>query len=637
MTDPKLGRRMTALAAVIAFAFAALVTRLWFLQVLAAEQYRERAEGNFVRLIPVPSARGRILDRNGQALVENKSAVAITIDRQEVKNVEETLFRLSQLLEVPVEELTRRYNDPDFLPFQPVPVYVGAPEIVALYIREHSEDFPGVDYQEMAVREYVHSDLAAHLLGYLGEISPQELRDPSFSDHRPGQLVGRGGVEQAYERYLRGEDGWLKQEVDAGGELQGRLGFEDGKPGNDLVLAIDGEIQTLAQSTLQEAVSAARTIVDSESGTYLKATGGAVVVMDPNDGHVLALASLPSYDPAIFLDGLTQQEFDALKRPSANFPLSNRAIAGQYPPGSTFKPFVAATAVRGGYAETSGFYPCPAEFVVPGDTSGTVFHNWKESSAGTISFAESLIQSCDTVFYKFGLDFWADRQGRGDFMQHELRKWGFGDLTGIDIPGETQGRVPDARWKQTVHTQYPDLFPEPTWLPGDNINMSIGQGDLLLTPLQLATAYSAIANGGTLYRPQVALRVQRPDGTVIRRFEGERTGKVPATRGTLAAIANALRGVVSSGSGTATAAFAGFPLDEHPVAGKTGTSEVAGKQPDSWFAAFAPADAPEFVVVAVVEQGGHGSQVAAPIVRRIMEGLLDLEPGAFQISEGATD
>jgi penicillin-binding protein 2 len=206
----------------------------------------------------------------------------------------------------------------------------------------------------------------------------------------------------------------------------------------------------------------------------------------------------------------------------------------------------------------------------------------------------------------------------------------------VDIPAEAEGRVPDARWKQDVHAQYPELFPEPTWLPGDNINMSIGQGDLLVTPLQLASAYAALANGGTLYRPQLALRVQEPDGTIVRQFEGETIGRINVRPSHVAAIANALRGVVQ-GSGTAAGAFSGWDHTAYPVAGKTGTSEVHGKQPHSWFAAYAPADDPEFVVVAVVEEGGHGSQVAAPIVRRMLEGLLDLEPSAFSIEATETD
>jgi penicillin-binding protein 2 len=635
MTDAKLGRRLVTVAAVISFAFAALVTRLWFLQVLAAEDYRNRATGNYVRLIPVAAPRGRILDRNGRALVDNRRAIVITVDRQKVNDEEALLRDLSALLDEPMTDLEERLNDPDYLPYQPVPVYESAPEMVAVYLKEHADDFPGVDVREATARSYAEGGIAAHVLGYLGQVSPEELKDPSFAELRPGQLVGRGGVEQQYEEYLRGTDGWLKQEVDARGELQGTLGVRDGTPGNDLVLSLDADIQTLAEETMEEAVSQARGIATFTG--YLKATGGAIVVLDPTDGHILALASYPAFDPKLFLEPLSSREYRRrFLLPGRNYPLTNRAIAGLYPPGSTFKPFVAAAALRAGYASPGGFYPCPPDFVVPGDTSGTVFGNWTDANLGVLSFAQALTLSCDTVFYKWGLDFYVDRKPRGEFMQHQLRQWGFDELTGIDIPGEQEGRIPDAKWKEAVHAQYPELFPEPTWLPGDNINMSIGQGDVLVTPLQLATAFAALANGGTLYRPQLALRVQEPDGTVVRQFEGERIGRINTRPSHVAAISNALRGVVQ-GSGTAAGAFTGWDHTAHPVAGKTGTSEVNGKQPHSWFAAYAPADDPEFVVVAVVEEGGHGSQVAAPIVRRMLEGLLDLEPSAFSIETTETD
>jgi penicillin-binding protein 2 len=635
MTDAKLGRRLVTVAAVITFAFSALVTRLWFLQVLAAEEYRDQATGNYVRLIPVPAPRGRILDRNGRALVDNRRAIVITVDRQKVGDEEALLRDLSALLDEPMTDLDERLNDPDYLPYQPVPVYEGASETVAIYLKEHADDFPGVDVREAGVRRYAEGGLAPHVLGYLGQVSPEELKDPSFADLRPGQLVGRGGVEQHYEEYLRGTDGWLKQEIDAQGELQGTLGVRDETPGNDVVLSLDADIQRLAEETMEEAVSQARGIATITG--YLKATGGAVVVLDPNDGHILALASYPTFDPELFLEPLTSREYRRrFLLPGRNYPLTNRAIAGLYPPGSTFKPFVAAAALRAGYASPGGFYPCPPDFVVPGDTSGTVFGNWTDADLGVLSFADSLIRSCDTVFYKWGLDFYADRKPRGELMQHQLRQWGFDELTGIDIPGEQEGRIPDARWKQAVHAQYPELFPESTWLPGDNINMSIGQGDVLVTPLQLASAYAALANGGTLYRPQLALRVQEPDGTIVRQFEGETIGRINVRPSHVAAIANALRGVVQ-GSGTAAGAFSGWDHTAYPVAGKTGTSEVHGKQPHSWFAAYAPADDPEFVVAAVVEEGGHGSQVAAPIVRRMLEGLLDLEPSAFSIEATETD
>jgi penicillin-binding protein 2 len=326
-----------------------------------------------------------------------------------------------------------------------------------------------------------------------------------------------------------------------------------------------------------------------------------------------------------------------LYSPERNEPILNRAIGGLYPPGSTFKPFVAAAAVKAGYANTNGYYPCTPDYIAPGDESGTVFHNWTDAYNTSISLRESLVISCDTVYYRFGWSFYADRDVRGEYMQAHLERWGFGSETGVDIPGEQEGRIPDQRWKQQLNEELPDVFPVGLWYPGDNINMSIGQGDVLVTPLQMATAYGAIANGGTLYRPQIGLKVVAPDGEVIRRFRPQAIGRVPASAETLAFLRSALQGVVGPG-GTAALAFSGFDTTSYPVAGKTGTSEVTidgHEATHSWFAAMAPANHPEYVVVAVVEEGGHGSQVAAPIVRRILEGLLDIPSTGLHIAESA--
>jgi penicillin-binding protein 2 len=644
MTEGSYGRRMTVLAAVIAFTFAALVTRLWFLQVLAAEEYRGRAQTNRVRVVPIAAPRGQILDRHGDPLVTNEQAIVLTVDRSEVNDEDALLRDLSELLEVPTAELRRRLEDLDYLPYQPVPVWERTSQEVAVYISEHAEQFPGVDFQMVGARTYVtrgSGPLAPHLVGSLGEINAQEVLDPSFAGLLPGQLVGRGGVEQYYEHYLRGESGWQKLEVDASGEVLGTIGRQEPIPGNDLVLALDAEIQQLAQDTLGDAIGEARTLFTGPGGTHLKATAGSVVVMDPDTGQILAMTSFPTFDPRKFLNEVTDAELKRLYSPRRNQPLTNRAVAGLYPPGSTFKPFIAAAAVKAGYADLSGAtYPCPPTYQVPNDTSGTVFHNWSGYHQGYLSLAESLVRSCDTVYYDFGYDFYQDRDVRGENMQQQLKRWGFGRETGIDSPGEQEGRIPDQRWKELVHEQWPNVFPDDLWFPGDNINMSIGQGDVLVTPLQLATAYSAIANGGKIYRPEVGLKIVDADGKVVKRIKPKVTGRVPASPATLAFLRDALTGVVAGSGGTATLAFDGYPHREFPVAGKTGTSEVTvdGKETShSLFAAMAPAPDPEYVVVALVEEGGHGSEVAAPIVREILEGIFGVGSEGITIGGQVTD
>jgi penicillin-binding protein 2 len=639
MTEGSYGRRITVLATVIALTFAALVTRLWFLQVLASEQYQGQAETNRVRLVPVSAPRGRILDRTGEPLVENKQAFVVTVDRSKVADESALLADLSDVLHVPVKKLKSRLNDPDYLPYQPVPIYDRTPKLVAVYIDTHLDEFPGVAIEVSGLRTYVNFEdagpLAPHLLGYLGEIGPEELADPSFANHLPGQLVGRGGVEQYYEQSLRGDTGWKKIEVDASGDVLGTIGVQEPIPGNDLYLSLDSGVQRLAQETLAEAIGAARHVVlDEETLAHVKAPAGAVVVMDPDTGHVLAMASFPTFDPSLFLDEVTDREWLRLNDPKKNYPIVNRALSGLYPPGSTFKPFVAAAALKAGYANTTATYECPPTFQVQGDTSGTVFHNWTPSHLGYLNLRESLVQSCDTIYYGFGLDFYTDIDKRGELMQEQLRRWGFGSETGIDVPGELDGRIPDQDWKDEVHEIYGDaLFPDDIWFPGDNINMSIGQGDVLTTPLQMAVAYSAIANGGTLYRPQVGLKIVDIDGDVVKRLKPRKIGRVPASRETLTFLRTALTGVVQPG-GTAAAAFLNWNHGEIPVAGKTGTSEVTINGIDSthsWFAAMAPADDPEYVVVALAEQAGHGSQVAAPIVRRILEGIFGVESAGLLI------
>lgn len=628
MTEGNWSVRLKVLASVVAFMFAALITRLWFLQVLAQGEYQERAFANRYEFASIPAPRGKILDRTGEELVTNRASTVVTIEKQKVGNAESLLLRLSNVLDVSAEELAERLNDPDYGPYEPVPVFDDATDEQVIYLEEHRREFPGVDYREVGVRAYPFGSLASHVIGYLGEIGPRELGSSAFEGYRPGQLVGRGGVEQKYERWLHGRDGFRAFEVNAlGKETRGLKGRQP-VAGNDLVLTVHHKIQQVAESSLREGVRIAKQIVHEESGNYLRAPAGAVVVLDPNNGQIIAMASYPTYDPRVFYEGLSQREWEQLNNPSRNFPLNNRAIQAAYPPGSTLKAFVAAAAVEAGYASPDGFYPCPAEFTVPGDTSNTVFRNWRDIDSGVISFARSLIDSCDTVFYQFGLEFYRERKIRGELLQQQMRAWGFARPTGIDLSAEAHGRVPDAEWKAKIHDAEPEAYPDAVWYPGDTINMSIGQGDLLVTPLQLAEAFAALTNGGTLHRPHIGLRVQTPQGEMLRQMPGEVLGQVPVDKRTLRAIRDALRHVPASG--TAAGAFAGFPLSSVPVAGKTGTAEVAGKQPHSWFAAAAPANQPEYVVVAVVEEGGHGSEVAAPIVRRILEGLFGLEETPFR-------
>jgi penicillin-binding protein 2 len=619
---------MKVLASLVVLIFAAITTRLWYLQVLASDQFVGLAAQNEVRLVPIDPLRGQILDRQGRVLVGNRPSTVVTVDRLGMQGQEEAvLFRLAKVLGVPVDDLIERLETVRYADYQPVPVAEDVPEQVVFYLQEHRAEFPGVSYELSPVRDYGYGSLAAHVLGYVGEVTDKQLERESFAGYQPGETVGKEGVEATYERDLYGVRGQRAIQVNAQGEVLDReFRVRDAAPGNNVVLSIDLDTQKLVEQSLSLGLQLARRTFDESSNRYLDPTGGAVVVMDPRNGQVLGLASNPTFDPSIFLGGLTQPEANSLFEDPKR-PFFNRATQGEYPAGSTFKPFVAAGALKRKMAAIDGHYDCPGKYVVPGDESGTEFRNWNPVDQGFISLSDSLVISCDTVYYKFGYEYYRRyvRSGReAEIMQQDLGQMGFGRTTGIDVPGESAGLIPTAAYKFDLVENNPALYRDELslWLPGDNVNMSIGQGFSLVTPLQMAVGYSALANGGTLFTPRVGLRVERPDGSLVRRIQPDPVGRLPITKAQALFLRNSLVGVTARG--TAATAFSGFPLDRFPIAGKTGTAEVRPKQDYSWFAAMAPANDPKYVVIALIEQGGHGSTTAAPVVRHVLEGLLGL-------------
>lgn len=662
MIDPRASARLRVFAGLVALMFAVLTARLWFLQVLAAEQYRQQAAANAVRLVDIPAPRGRILDAQGRVLVGNRPSLIVTMNRQESgARTEEVLARLSEVLGVPASELGRRLNDPRYYAFSPVPLAIDVPRRVAFYLAEHADGFPGVEVVERPVRTYPEGTLAAHVLGYLREIDGEKLADPLFAGYDPGDLIGVAGVEAVYEFDLAGEDGVVKYRVDATGRNLGEIGERPPTPGNDVELTLDLRIQRIAEESLQRGMEAARRVFDPNTDTNLRANAGAVIVLDPRTGAVEAMTSSPTYQPSLFTRPLTQEEYERrFNAATSGYPLINRAIQAQYAPGSTYKPFVALSALtrrpEGGapgqtIVSTDGSYPCPPSWTVPYDRDDPgaiqyVFRNWTSANLGYLSLAGALSLSCDTIFYPMGYEYWRlyypppdadgipgnDDQPPREPLQRDLRAIGFGRSTGIDLPFEKDGRVPDAAWKAAIHREFPKLFPEGRWVPGDFILMTIGQGDTLVTPLQLAVAYAALQNDGRVCVPHLLDRVLRPDGQVVREARPQCRRRLPFPASDIAYVRNALAEVPRSG--TAAGAFAGFPFDRVWVAGKTGTAEVDGRQDTSWFAAMTEANGEEHVIVVVVEQGGHGSTTAAPIARSIIEGIYGLETSELVGAEG---
>jgi penicillin-binding protein 2 len=644
------GLRLTFLALLVVSLFVLLFARLWFLQVMAGERFTAQAQGNAVRTVTLEAPRGKILDRDGETLVRNRYAAVVSVQPDEMgERREEVYAALADMLALDVEEVARRAESTRTGPFRPRPIAIDVDLDVVSYIHENGAAmFPGVYAETLPLRDYPHGPLAAHVVGYLGEISEAQLDSDDYEGYRPGDLLGWSGVEQVREADLRGTNGARRLEVDARGRVLRDLGDTPAVPGGDVRLTLDLQVQQAVEQALAEGIAAAREKRDTGSGpgrggTY-KAPAGAAVVIDPRNGEVIAMASHPTFEPADFVGGISQGRWDVLQDPENHFPLINRAIQSSYPPGSVFKIIPAAAALEEGYLAMGETLPCTPAW----SWGTTVYRNWNRGvHEGQMDLADSLVRSCDTVYYELARRMWLDEEAeRGDDRERlpdHARAWGLGQRTGIDLPSERAGVVPGRQWKQDyweatrevtcrqaqeaeegsyARDVLTDLCNDGNrWRGGDAVNMSIGQGDVQTTPLQIANAFAAVANRGTLYVPHVTREVVRPDGTV-EPVEPEVLAELPVSRAHLDYIHQGLVGVNRRDShprgGTGAGVFADFPI---PVAGKTGTAEYKPKQPIAWYAAYAPAEAPRYVVAVMVEEGGGGSLTAAPIARRIFEAL----------------
>ncbi|MEX2329122.1 MAG: penicillin-binding protein 2 [Nitriliruptoraceae bacterium] len=664
--------RLTFLSVVVIALFLALLSRLWFLQVLAGDRYVELADTNRLRQVVTEAPRGDILASGGEQLVRNRPALAVSADRQALVDedgdpldaeAERVISRLALLLDLSEDSVLERLTSRRYSPFRPVPIAVDVTPEIVFSVREHQELFPGVTTETLPLRDHPYGTLGAHVVGYLNQISEAELDDERFADYRGGDLIGRAGVEAVYESWLRGTEGTRLLEVNAQNRVLDVLRETESTPGNDLVLSIDLELQAAVEHLLEAGMVASRDIVRTD-GRNLPSTAGSAIVMDV-DGAVLALASNPTYDPRKFVGGLSQDYADYLyNTPEVPQPAVNRAIQGRYPPGSVFKTVSGAAGVESGQVGPSTLLPCPSSYTIGGNT----FRNWNASAEPAMPLSRALMRSCDTYFYDIAYRQWQTEQrqiaaadassatGPGtttagavtEVLAEVAHRFGFGRRLGIDLPSEATGYIPnraskEQRWldrrdrwcdqaEQSEPGSYVQLVLEDNclyggvWRGGDAVNTSIGQGEIETTPLQVATSYLAVANGGELLRPRVASRIVSPTGEILEEFGREVIGTLDLDAATLGALQQGLRSVVMEPGGTARGAFAGFPLDQIPVAGKTGTAEQKPKVPYAWFVAYAPADDPQYVVVVSVEEGGGGSQTAAPIARNILEVIFDVVP-----------
>lgn len=575
--------RLAVLAVTVLLASGVVLARLAYLQLYRGTGMHQQARENATRVVRLPAPRGRIFDCRGELLLGNAPRFAIWVVPAQARDVEGVASALARALRRPPELVARRLDTASPDAFVPVVLSDRLDEAGLARVAEVQGAFPGVMLETVPVRDYPQGRLAAHVLGYIGEIDAQTLQHDRFRSYLPGEWVGRDGLELAWESSLRGRPGQRLLRVDARGQVLGVVSETPAAPGRDLWLTLDARLQRVAEESLAAALARLHR-------TNGERAAGAVVALDPNNGEVRALASQPGYEPAWFSEGASQEVFRRIfEDPLA--PMFNRAVAGSFPPASTFKLVTSVAALSEGAATASSTFSCPGYQMV-GDLR---FNCFVTSGHGTLDFQDSLAHSCDVTFYRLGTRLGAETLGR------YARRLGLGAKTGIGLPGETAGLWPDPGWKQRELGE--------SWFAGDDANLAIGQGFLTASPLQMAVVTAAVANGGTLYRPRLV------------RGEIEAGRRLDLAEGVLETVRRGMRGAVVYG----TATRANSPLLE--IAGKTGTvenvptSDNPGGRNHTWFAAFGPWREPELVVVVFLERsGGYGGATAAPVARAVLEG-----------------
>ncbi len=656
--------RLIVLGILVFSLLATLVARLFYLQVMEVDEYRAAAQNNTVREVVEPAVRGLILDQAGRPLVSNRTSIVVTIDRQELnqqaKSGDAVIARLAGILGTTHASISERlmpcgiegapkppicWNGSTY---QAVPVAFDVDPQTALAIMEKRSEFSGVTAKLTAVREYSGPfDVnAAHILGYLGPVTEEQItqqgRSIAYDRLRRTDTIGRSGLENFYDTQLRGKPSVTALEVDTLGQITSTLDQKPAVSGDYLVSTIDAKLQSVVEKQLVAAVQRAQ-------GQGYPGDSGAAVVVDVRNGQILAMASYPTYDPSIWVGGVTQKQYKSLIKSDS---LSSNATQGLFAPGSTYKVVSTAAAGKEGYSLYSN-YNCPKQVKL-----GTqVFRNYESSAYGRISLARALEVSCNTVFYGLAERMWEAAGGSdatrdsADPIADAASMFGFGTPTGIDLPVESAGRIASRAfkvqnweakrdtWCANAIAGYPDTRKtDPKlanyytaldkencadgfrWREGDALNAAIGQGDTTVTPLQMAMAFSAIANGGTVYEPKLVKAIMGADGTVIERIAPTVKSKLDLPKSTINFLQNTLPGVTTDGSGKTP--FIGFPLNQIPVASKTGSAQVTGdKVSTSWFASYAPANKPRYAIVMMVTQGGTGSKTSGPSVRKIYEAL----------------
>ncbi len=605
--SPALKKRFIIASLAALAIFVLLFLRLWYLQIIRADAYQALSEKNRTRYIPIAAPRGSIVDRDGHMLVDNRPAFRIAALRQEVEDPEKLLARMAELLDLDLAILQKRWAAGRRFPrYRPVPLADDVSRSVLEQVMEHSVELPGILTEVRPVRFYPYGESAAHLFGYLGEITEEELRAAPYRAYHAGDFVGKNGLEKVFEQYLNGIPGERRVEVDVQGKKLRILKTQEPVPGNRVTLTINRDLQLATEAAFGD-------------------QAGAAVALDVRTGEVLAMVSKPGYDPSLFARGITGQEWVELLHNPLD-PLQNRALKGQYPPGSIFKIVTVLAALESGQATARTKVNCQGELTVGNRT----FRCWKKGGHGITDLKKALQESCDVWFYEVGQQVGIDR------IAAMARRLGLGTPTGLELTGERQGLIPDQQWKQQKFND--------RWYRGETLIASIGQGYILTTPLQLATLMATVANGGTVLRPYLVKRIEDMAGKVRQETKPQVVQQAHLDQSHLDVLRRGLEAVVNEPRGTAWLSR----IKELPFAGKTGTSQVVHQRKrrkrdaeipyrlrdHALFTAYAPAANPEIAVAVVVEHGSHGSTAAAPIARAMFDSYFKLQPppanGAFE-------
>ncbi|MBF6557250.1 MAG: penicillin-binding protein 2 [Acidimicrobiales bacterium] len=641
-TAARPGLRLRITGLIVAGLFGLLGLRLWTLQVLQAPAAAHAVSANQIRAVAVDPTRGLILDRYGNPLVNNVPIEQITLSRVAAQQYPDVVGRLAALIGQTPAQINASILDPRNSIYKPVPVLANAPLQDILYIREHQDEFPGVASVATTQRNYPQLEMAgpaqngypaAQTLGYVSTINAAELQSRASQGYQAGDAFGQSGLEYQYESELRGTPGQQQLEVDAKGRVAGTLKSTPATPGANVVTNLDTNLQQVADNALATQIRTLRNTIDpsclnaagAKVGCYPQATEGAVVVMSPQTGAVYAMSSSPTYNLKEWVGGLSAVQNAQLFGPTSLQPTLNRAIQGTYTPGSTFKLNTATAALNTGLITPGFSYYDNGTFKTPDcqyNSTTCVFHDAPGDPTGSYNISSALSVSSDDFFYNLGYLFYSKSAQFGQTpIQDQAAQYSLGQLTGIDLPQEYQGRVDSQAERVKLHAMNPKAFPNTSWYTGENIEMAFGQGGTYITPIEQAVAYSTFANGGTRYAPQVAAAIVSPSGQVVKRFTPQVTGHVNISPTNHQAMLAGFTGVVTSANGTAhgVPGLASFPGG---VAGKTGTADTqVGKEPTAWFVGFGPTADPQYVVVCVIDQAGYGATAAAPVVGQIFDYL----------------